>query len=685
MTLLLLLACHPGPSPTGGSDDSGCTPTSWVADEDGDGFGQGVAVLACQAPAGHVSSDGDCDDADAAVNPAAAEACDGRDNDCDGAVDPAGTPGDLTCYRDADEDGFGTPAMHTTACTCPDGYGTDATDCDDADAAIHPGGTETWYDGIDQDCDPDTEDDADLDGFGWDGVGGLDCDDADALVHPDAEEQCGNGVDDDCDGLPPDCGLDSVLGSGGADGEVRTEVEAHSFLWLSLGGDANGDGLPEVMTSSKRFRTESTEPLQHVLFEPGVAVDRVVGLLDDPVAVLNTPGEFADLDLNCFSDGPCGVVDIDLDGDGYGDAIVASMPSVEHAFDVEALSLVSLAYGPLVGEIELDASNTIATAGLEYHLGNGVAWLSGSGRNGEGALAMARVFNGLVGDEPALRLVEPAHLLGVEALQDAIAVDVVPAAYASGQDVQAGDIDGDGVDDLTWSRFHHDEGDPARLAEVVVLLGPITSDVDAGDADHLVSLTDLYEDWEGSGGWIRHALLPAGEGSESGTGGLAVVTGFAESFAVTLAEESVWLFQWTGPGTVTPDRAAARLSADGDLQLGGQARPTWGGDVDADGLVELVVPFNGSFPAVGGGDDIGGAFIVEPPASGVADLLDAEHIIRHEEGEDLGIYATLSGRSWDGDPYQDLLLGQFLWNPDDPSDDGDFGRALLFQGGPEGY
>lgn len=61
----------------------------FFADADGDGFGDPAAgVEACEAPAGTVDNNGDCDDADAAVNPGAAEVCaDGVDNDCDGEVD----------------------------------------------------------------------------------------------------------------------------------------------------------------------------------------------------------------------------------------------------------------------------------------------------------------------------------------------------------------------------------------------------------------------------------------------------------------------------------------------------------------------------------------------------------------------------------------------------------------------
>ena len=114
--------------------------TAPFTDFDGDG-----------SPAGE-----DCDDFDPTRYPGAPELCDGIDQDCDGDIDEDVT---TTFYGDADGDGYGRADDPVEACADGAGIADNPDDCDDADAAVHPG-VEDVANGEDDDCDGAIDEDA---------------------------------------------------------------------------------------------------------------------------------------------------------------------------------------------------------------------------------------------------------------------------------------------------------------------------------------------------------------------------------------------------------------------------------------------------------------------------------------------------------------------------------------------
>jgi hypothetical protein len=107
-----------------------------------------VTTSACNAPAGYVADNTDCDDNNPGVNPGATEVCNALDDDCDTQVDEGVQ---TTFYQDADTDTYGNPAVTTSACNAPAGYVADNTDCDDNNPGVNPGATEVCN-SIDDDC-----------------------------------------------------------------------------------------------------------------------------------------------------------------------------------------------------------------------------------------------------------------------------------------------------------------------------------------------------------------------------------------------------------------------------------------------------------------------------------------------------------------------------------------------------
>ncbi len=144
----------------GSIDEAGATgEQTWYTDGDGDGYGSTVVATQCDAPTGAVSTDGDCDDGAASVNPGAAEACNSVDDDCDGAVDEAGASGESTWYADADGDGYGDDDTTSSACSAPSGYVSVGGDCSPVDNGIYPGAAEDCN-ATDDDCDGTVDDGA---------------------------------------------------------------------------------------------------------------------------------------------------------------------------------------------------------------------------------------------------------------------------------------------------------------------------------------------------------------------------------------------------------------------------------------------------------------------------------------------------------------------------------------------
>jgi hypothetical protein len=207
------------------TNNSDCDDTRRLyADVDGDGFGAGAAV-ACGVP-----TNTDCNDGNAAIRPGADESCNGIDDDCDAQVDENITFSNY--YVDVDGDGYGAAgSTPQNSCSPIAGRVTNASDCNDAVAAINPGAQEVCdLANTDEDCDgaadnadPSAADagktnfyrDQDGDGFtgssvgrfcdlptGYEGTAEGDCNDSNAAIFPTAVETCANlGTDNDCDGV----------------------------------------------------------------------------------------------------------------------------------------------------------------------------------------------------------------------------------------------------------------------------------------------------------------------------------------------------------------------------------------------------------------------------------------------------------------------------------------------------
>lgn len=140
-------------------------------DRDNDGYDKGDG------------KDQDCDDTNGTIHPGAVENCSNKvDDNCDNKTDHE----DPACKTDC------TPGSKA-ACDCSSTEVDGTKTCSD---------TGTW--GTCGDC---KNPDADGDGHKATSYGGGDCNDNDASVHPGATDTCGDGTDHDCSGSDATCGV----------------------------------------------------------------------------------------------------------------------------------------------------------------------------------------------------------------------------------------------------------------------------------------------------------------------------------------------------------------------------------------------------------------------------------------------------------------------------------------------
>ncbi len=229
-----------------------------------------------------------------------------------------------------------------------DGHGSLATggdDCDDQDPDVQPGAVERWYDGIDQDCLGDDDQDQDADGVAY----GTDCDDTDpASAGPSPETW--NGLDDDCDGEADELGAadealsvlyGDVPGAGigqalVADGGGIFVADSLGLSWVrwGVGGPLTTvrsawlsyDGLPEPAQRANLLGTSG--PDLAVLVAEGRQQAVWIVAADD----LSRSGPLADrwssrIDLRAMGE-VTSIATADLDSDGVYEVLVGAPDSM---------------------------------------------------------------------------------------------------------------------------------------------------------------------------------------------------------------------------------------------------------------------------------------------------------------------------------------------------------------------
>ena len=171
------------------------------------------------------------------------------EGDCDDTDDTISADATETWYDGIDAD-----------CDEADDYDQDgdgvalADDCSDTDDTAYPGADEVWYDGIDGDCGGNDDYDADGDGHALDDAGGDDCNDGDESVFPGSTASECDKVDRDCDGFVPVECPDTASDPGATDDSGDGGGEPDCGCSTSGGGQAVGVGVLALLAVVRRRR-----------------------------------------------------------------------------------------------------------------------------------------------------------------------------------------------------------------------------------------------------------------------------------------------------------------------------------------------------------------------------------------------------------------------------------------------
>ena len=603
-----------------------------ITDDDGDGFGATI----------------DCADDDATIHPGADEYCDGVDNNCDGDIDEDEALDAITFYWDSDLDGWGIELGETRrACSQPEGYGP-LGDCYDYDPTIRPDADEVCN-GLDDDCNGIPDDDPvdgivgcldeDHDGYGTSdqcmtrcvlppGFVELDgdCDDSEAAVNPGAEEVC-DGLDNDCNGS-----VDPQLGDADGDG------------WDGCGGDCAPDD-PAVNPGAAELCGDGIDndcdgsagdcgPVgaysigEHGLLLAGVASYDAVG---EGLAVVG-----------------------DVNEDGLADLVLGAPYAPDVSSDHGAVYLIH-GSGELRSQAELslaDADLVIrgmwpddllgwSVAGAGDVDADGLADLiigapgdaSAGYATGAAYLVMGAAVAGLAGDYPvdelALRISTGAY------------EDLLGAAVAG-----AGDVDGDGHDDLLVGAPQADGAAPSSGA-AYLLLGPVRGDRDVAQADARWSSNSLDDGF-------GIALAGVGDLNADGLADMAFGAYRRDVHLTDVGVVAVVMGSADPGGSRSLGDADALFSAAQQRAFAGCA-VAGAGDVDGDGHDDLLVGARGQDFGL---DDMGVAFLVLGPVGGSSILgVAAVAEIRGDLGYGYAGSAVAGLGDLDGDGHAEIAVG----------------------------
>ncbi len=464
--------------------------TEWYVDADDDGFGDETSiVVSCEQPPDAVLVGGDCDDSRFSVYPGAEETCNGRDMDCNGVVDDGcgvevprsaaratwtGSAGMQlgTALAVGDYDGDGKPDLLLGAETRNSG----GTERGGAYVVYGPQDGAYNIDGV-ADAVVMGRGDGDQTGFQVATIDDWNGDGADELVVGAwGADMAGSAEYDGGAAYIFHGPIEGQLQVGEADAWINGgESSANLSKWiLDARGDHNDDGVADLLAGGIGWE----------ILQGGAWLFQ--GPIDGELSIDEADAMFeGTITRQYFGYG--GWIESDFNGDGYDD-FISGTPGRSSLTDPKGAGEAWAFYGPFAGHYSRDDVDWLVPGEqFDDFMGTLAAGGDFDGDGYEDAIVTAKWKPGWTG--------EPAGAIylfrgGEDGLEENHVWELTnerPWWYlgADNDELDVGDIQGDGIADLLVGWMHYSDAGNQQGA-ALVFFGPLEGSVDTLMADRTI-------------------------------------------------------------------------------------------------------------------------------------------------------------------------------------------------------
>ncbi len=333
----------------------------------------------------------------------------------------------------------------------------------------------------------------------------------------------------------------------------------------------------------------------------------------------------------------------DFDGDGFADVLVGAPVQAGGGSERGAAYVL---HGPISsGSLASSFALQVTGETESGYFGGAVATAGDLDGDGLDDIAVGAVVDG---DEGSAFVITDAGYGGsVSGLAHVKLTGENAGDFAGWAVSAAGDASGDGFDDLLIGALMEDaNGDAAGSAYLV--LGPVTGNVALSDAAVVKLEGEAARDFAGC------AVAGVGDVDGDGLNDLLVGAEGEDTGADSAGAAYLVLGPVTASGTLAlGDLSAAKFTGENNYNDAGAALSA-AGDVNADGYQDLLI---GSSTQDSAGSSAGAAYLVLGPVTGELSLASANAKLTGEQAFDFAGTSVAGAGDVDADGYDDIIVG----------------------------